>query len=196
MDKDISIKKLRNRVKKVQDEKRFEHTLGVEFTAAALAMRYGEDIKAARIAGILHDCAKCFTEEKLLSVCKKNGIEISEVEKRNPFLLHGRVGAFLAEDKYGIDDQDIINAISYHTTGRGNMSLLEKIIFIADYMEPGRKQAANLAEIRMLAFQNIDACLIKILEDTLKYLEKSGKEIDDMTRVTYEYYTRNDKKED
>lgn len=190
MDKDISIKKLRNKVKKVQDEKRFEHTLGVEFTAAALAMKYGEDIKAARVAGVLHDCAKCYTEEKLLSACKKNHLEISDVEKRNPFLLHGKVGAIFAREKYEIDDPDILNAISYHTTGREDMSLLEKIIFIADYIEPGRKQASNLQEIRELAFQNIDDCMIRILGDTLEYLKKSGKEIDDMTRVTYEYYVK------
>lgn len=190
MDKDISIKKLRNKVKKVQDEKRFEHTLGVEFTAAALAMKYGEDIKAARVAGVLHDCAKCYTEEKLLAACKKNHLEISDVEKRNPFLLHGKVGAIFAKEKYEIDDPNILNAISYHTTGREDMSLLEKIIFIADYIEPGRKQASNLQEIRELAFQNIDDCMIRILGDTLEYLKKSGKEIDDMTRVTYEYYVK------
>lgn len=196
MDKDISIKKLRNKVKKVQDEKRFEHTLGVEFTAAALAMKYGEDIKAARIAGVLHDCAKCFTGEKLLTVCKKNHLEVTEVEKRNPFLLHGKVGAFLAKEKYEIDDSDVLNAISYHTTGRENMSLLEKIIFIADYIEPGRKQASNLQEIRELAFHNIDDCMVRILADTLAYLKKSGKEIDDMTRITYEYYVNEAEKEE
>ena len=83
MKKAISLKKLRRAMEKVQDSKRFEHTLGVEYTAAALAMRYGCDIRDAQIAGLLHDCAKCLTDEKRLSICKKNKIPVTAVEKKN-----------------------------------------------------------------------------------------------------------------
>ena len=98
------------------------------------------------------------------------------------------MGAFYAKKLYGIDDEDILNAITYHTTGRPGMSMLEKIIFTADYIEPGRTRQANLDYIRYLAFTDIDRCVLKILSDTLDYLEEKHKSIDDMTVKTLEYY--------
>lgn len=187
------LKELRKAMREVQTSKRFEHTKGVEYTAAALAMRYGASVEDALAAGLLHDCAKCLTDKELFSVCEKHGIVISTVEKKNPSLLHSKVGAFLAQHKYGIQNQDIINAIRNHTTGRKGMSLLEKIVFVADYMEPGRNQAPNLTEIRRLAFEDLDKALVKILEDTLSYLENHDGEIDPQTRETWEYYINNEK---
>ncbi|MCI8529201.1 MAG: HD domain-containing protein [Lachnospiraceae bacterium] len=175
-------------MKKVQDAKRYEHTLGVAFTAAALAMRYDCDIQDAQTAGLLHDCAKCMSDEKRLAICKKRQIHMTEVEKKSPFLLHAKVGAYLAAEKYGIKNQDILNAIQNHTTGRPGMSSLEKIIFIADYIEPGRSQAPNLAKIRKLAFVNLDQALLAILEDTLSYLKTTGSSLDPMTERTWLYY--------
>lgn len=186
------LKKLRKAMKKEQDAKRFEHTLGVEYTAAALAMRYDCDMIHAQVAGLLHDCAKCLTDEKRLALCKKGEISMTEVEKRRPFLLHAKVGAYLAEEKYGIKNQDILNAIRNHTTGRPGMSLLEKIIFIADYIEPSRSQAPNLAKIRKLAFVDLDQALLVILEDTLSYLTATGGELDPMTEETWLYYYKNE----
>ena len=182
------LKKIRKAMEKCQDAKRFEHTLGVAYTAAALAMRYDGDIKNAQIAGLLHDCAKCLSDEKRLSICEKHNISMTEIERRNPFLLHAKVGSFLAMEEYKIKDSDIIHAILNHTTGRPGMSLLEKIIFIADYIEPGRKNAPNLAEIRKLAFEDLDSALLKILSDKLEYLKSTDGEIDPMTARTYEYY--------
>lgn len=182
------VKKMKKMLQKMQDEKRYEHTIGVAYIAVALAMRYDEDIKNAEIAGLLHDCAKCMSNKERLKICVKHNIHFSEIEERNPFLLHAKVGSFLAMDIFDVRDKDIINAILNHTTGRPGMSLLEKIIFIADYIEPGRKQAPNLQEIRKLAFIDIDKALIRILEDMLQYLECSGQEIDPMTQKTYDYY--------
>ncbi len=188
MDEIKTLKRLKKKIKKIQDSKRFEHTLGVEYTAAALAMRYGVPMWDAQIAGLLHDCAKCMSDEKRLSICEKNGIAVTEIERRNPFLLHSKVGAYLAREKYGVKNEDILNAILYHTTGRQGMSILEKIIFVADYIEPGRKQAPNLSEVRHLAFTDIDAATLRILEDTLCYLKSTGGEIDPMTETTCRYY--------
>lgn len=184
------LSKIRRSMEKTLDPKRYEHTLGVEFTAAALAMRYDASVQNAQLAGLLHDCAKCLSDEKRLAICERHNISINDVEKRNPYLLHAKVGSFLAMDEYGVTDSDVIHAILNHTTGRPGMSLLEKIIFIADYIEPGRKQAPNLQMIRKLAFINLDEALIKILEDTLTYLKESGGEIDPMTEKTYQYYRR------
>lgn len=188
MNKNKDLQKLKEKVAKVQDEKRFLHTIGVEYTAAALAMRYEINVSDAQIAGILHDCAKCLSNKKQLEICEENRIAISDTEKRNPFLLHGKVGAYLAQNKYGIEDENILNAIRFHTTGRKGMSDLEKIVFIADYIEPGRTKAKNLNEIRKLAFEDLDKAIVRILEDTLTYLKQSNGEIDEMSEMTLDYY--------
>ena len=186
--KAADIAKIRKAMEKTQDEKRYEHTLGVAFTATSLAMRYGASIENAELAGLLHDCAKCLEDEKKIAICEKHNISITEVERRNPFLLHAKAGSFLAMNKYKVHDSDVINAILNHTTGRPGMSLLEKIIFVADYIEPGRKKAPNLAEIRQMAFINLDGAVLKILNDTLDYLKNTPGEIDPMTQKTYDYY--------
>lgn len=186
--KESDISKIRKSMKKKLDEKRYEHTLGVAYTAAALAMRYGEDMNNALVAGLLHDCAKCMTNEKRLSICEKHNIPITKAEEKNPFLLHARVGSFLAMKKYGVTDKDVINAILNHTTGRPGMSLLEKIIWLADYIEPGRKHAPNLEQIRRVAFEDLDKALLMALEDTLDYLNSGKMEVDSMTQKTYDFY--------
>ncbi len=189
MDDAKVLRDLRKKMEKVQDGKRFEHTLGVEFTAAALAMRYGCSVTDAQTAGLLHDCAKCLSDEKRVKICERNGIPMSDVERRNPFLLHAKVGAYLAREKYGIRSQpEILDAISYHTTGRENMSLLDKIIFVADYIEPGRRHAPNLPEVRRLAFEDLDRAVLQILADTLEHLKETNGEIDPMTETVYHYY--------
>lgn len=186
--KTADIKKIRKKMEKTLDPKRFEHTLGVAYTAAALAMCYEVDINKAQTAGLLHDCAKCMSNEKKLLICEKHHIPVNDVEKKNPFLLHAKVGSYVAMKQFGIHDQDIINAILNHTTGRPGMSQLEKIIYIADYIEPGRKQAPNLTQVRRLAFQDLDKALLQILGDTLKYLNSIDSPIDPMTQKTYEFY--------
>lgn len=190
------LKKLTKEMEKVQDPKRFTHTIGVEYTAAALAMRYGADLEKAQLAGLLHDCAKCMGNDKLLSSCAKHNIPVTDVERRNPYLLHAKVGSYLARKEYKIEDPDILNAILYHTTGHPDMTLLEKIIFTADYIEPGRKQAPNLTEIRQLAFTDLDAAVKKILADTLEYLKSGEGEMDPMTEETYNFYRKNERSEE
>ncbi len=186
--KEPDIRKIRKAMEKALDPKRYEHTLGVAYTAAALAMRYGDDVNNAILAGMLHDCAKCLTNEKRLSICEKYNIAVNEAERKNPYLLHAKVGSFLAMKKYGVTDKDVINAILNHTTGRPGMSLLEKIIWIADYIEPGRKQAPNLPLIRKLAFEDLDQALLTALRDTLEYLHAGKMEVDNMTQRTYDFY--------
>lgn len=184
-------KKIRKQLEKDLDAKRFEHTLGVAYTASALAMRYQEDLEKAQLAGLLHDCAKCLSNEKKLAICEKHQIPINEIERKNPFLLHAKAGCHVAKKRYHIQDQDVLNAILNHTTGRPGMSPLEKIIYIADYIEPGRRQAPNLTFVRQLAFQDLDGALLTILQDTLEYLKNIDSPIDSMTQQTYDYYLKN-----
>lgn len=190
---DYQLEELQREIKSKLTENRFLHTLGVCHTSACLAMCYGTDVKKASIAGILHDCAKCTPEEKIKQECKTYHIEMSEIEERNPYLLHGKLGAYYAKENYNVKDEDILNAIIYHTTGHPNMTLLEKIVFIADYIEAGRKDIPNLNQIRAAAFKNIDKAVYMTLENTLNYLNaqlKLGKqvEIDPLTTKAYEYY--------
>ncbi len=178
-------------IRSVQKElkySRFIHTMGVAVTAASLAERFGEDMHRAETAGILHDCAKYMDVDKMESLCRKNGLELSEMEKGNAALLHSKAGSILAKTKYGIDDPEICSAVRYHTTGRPAMTTLEKIIFIADYIEPGREQAPHLDAIREAAFQDLDKALCMILKDTLGFLTQNSKRIDPMTQKTYDYY--------
>jgi predicted HD superfamily hydrolase involved in NAD metabolism len=179
---------LREQVRSEMDLSRYEHTLGVESTAAALAMCYGADVKKAQIAGLLHDCAKCIPNPEKIKMCEDAHLPITEWERANPGLLHAKLGSYLAEHKYGITDPDILNSITYHTTGRPGMSLLEIIIFLADYIEPGRSSAKNLKELRKGAFLNLEQTLLWVLEGTLNYLESIGINADPQTRYTYEYY--------
>ena len=171
--------------------KRFVHTLAVAGTASSLAMCYGMSVEKAELAGLLHDCAKCIDVRKMQKLCEKAGLEISPFEAGSGSLLHSKAGSVLAAEKYGCTDPDILNAIRYHTTGRPGMSLLEKIIFVADYIEPGRYTAKNLPEIRKTAFEDIDEALLKILYDTLVYLNSTGNTVDPMPQQTYDYYRQN-----
>ena len=179
---------IRRRLKKKMDEDRFEHTIGVAYTSVCLAMRYGEDLHKAELAGLLHDCAKCIPDDIKLDKCKRNNIPITKAQEQSPSLLHAKLGAFIAADHYRIKDQDILNAIENHTTGRPAMSLLEKIVYISDYIKPMRDKAPNLPKVRKIAFEDLDECMYEILKDTLKYLEENPKEIDSTTRDAYVYY--------
>ena len=183
-------RKIRKKLKDELSKSRYEHTLGVEFTSAAMAMKFGADIEKAQLAGLLHDCAKCIDDEEKLDECKKYGVDISDVERRNPFLIHSKLGAVYAKEKYGVDDEEILSAITYHTTGRPDMSLIEKIVFIADYIEPGRNKAKNLSEIRRVSFEDIDEAMYMILRDSLEYLETGEGEIDPATKEAYSYYEK------
>ena len=171
-------------------EKRFYHSLGVQSISFALAIQYGSDIEKANVAGLLHDCARCLPDDKMLLKCEKYNLSISEVERRNPYLLHGKLGAYYAENKYGISDADILSAITYHTTGKPDMTLLEKILFVADYIEPNRssKWIPDLNEVRKLSFQNINSAIYQILKNTLNYLNVKHQELDSITVEAYNYY--------
>lgn len=182
------LEEFRKRVKKHLDKDRYQHTLGVMYTAASMAMCHDVDVEEAMVAGLLHDCAKCLPTDEKYKLCQKYHLTISKAEKENPALLHAKLGAAIAAKKYEIEDRKILNAIMYHTTGRPNMTMLEKIIYIADYIEPGRNEAPNLRLKRRLAFEDMDACLYAILEDTLSYLNQCAGTIDPMTEETYHYY--------
>lgn len=179
---------IEKKLRKELDKDRFLHTIGVMYTAAALAMAYGCDQEKAMYAGLLHDCAKCIPNDKKLQLCVKHKIEVSPSEQESPFLLHAKLGAYFAREKYNISDPEILHAILVHTTGAPEMSLLDKIIYIADYMEPNRTKAKNLPIVRERAFQDLDGTILLILESTLEHLKKGKGVTDPMTEKAYEYF--------
>ena len=182
---------IRKTLKKELDHERYQHTMGVAWTAQCLAMRYGAALGKAYLAGLLHDCAKAIPRENRLGLCEEWDIPIKEVEERNTGLLHAKMGAYLARKKFGVKDREILSAIECHTVGKEDMTLLDKIIFTADYIEPGRDRADNLEEIRKTAFLDLDLAVLLILRGTLAYLETSGNnEIDPDTVTVYEYYRK------
>ena len=159
------------------------------YTAAALAMRYDIDLlEKAQVAGLLHDCAKCIPNDKKIRMCEKYNIPVSETEIAAPSLLHAKLGAVIAEKQYGITDSDILEAIRWHTTGKPEMNLLEEIIYIADYIEPARWKASDLAEVRAEAFSDLTRAVYVTMRDTITYLEGSPGQIDETTRLAYHYY--------
>jgi predicted HD superfamily hydrolase involved in NAD metabolism len=182
---------MKERLKKKLTPKRFEHSLGVEYVAGCLAMVYDIDVERALVAGLLHDCAKCIPAKEKIRKCEKNKLSVSDVERANPELLHAKLGAFYAHKKYDICDKEILSAIECHTTGKPAMTTLEKIIFVADYIEPNRRKLPEIEEIRHEAFSDIDICVEHILRSTLTYLkDQKAASTDDLSVATYDYYKK------
>ena len=179
---------IKKKLKKELDKERYEHTKGVMYTACCLAMANEYNIDKAMLAGLLHDCAKCIPNDEKIKICNDNNILINDAELSNPGLLHAKVGSYIAETKYNITDPDILHAIKVHTTGCPEMNILDKILYIADYIEPKRDIAPRLDYIRKIAFEDLDTCIAEILYDSLHYLSGQNKSIDPMTQNTYEYY--------
>ena len=184
----MNIKDIHKSLSKELDNKRYVHTVGVAYTAAAMAMKWGVDVNDAFIAGLLHDCAKGMSDKERLAYCKEKKISVTEVEKSNPGLLHAKVGAHLSKVKYGVEDDNILSAITYHTTGKCDMNLLEQIIFIADYIEPNRMPLPEIDEIRREAFDDIDVCTWHIYKNTLAHLYANTKALDPATEKAFEFY--------
>ena len=183
-------------LQEVLPTKRYLHTLGVAYLAAGIAMAYGKNPRKAMVAGLLHDCAKCLPDEEILAQCMTYGLPVAEIEQKQPFLLHGKLGAWYAEHKYGISDEKILDAIRFHTTGRPGMTFLEKNIYISDYIEIGRKQptAPPLEELRQMVFTDIDRAVYYAAKNTVDYIvattdaDDLDNKLDSMTLETMNYY--------
>ena len=177
---------LRQMVMPYLKENRIAHVTGVESQAVMLAMRWGADPDTAAIAGILHDITKAQSKEKQLKLCEKYGIILENAERENPALLHARTGAALARERFGISDE-IYSAIRWHTTGKPDMSTLEKIIYLADYTEPTR-DFEGVEELRELSFEDLDKAMALGLEMSIEDLTERGKPIFHDTMDAYNWY--------
>lgn len=161
-------------LKKILSEKRYTHSLGVADEAKKLAEKYGIDPDRAYLAGLVHDCAKEVPPEDMAGILKnKYGVSVDAMSRLTPKILHGVLGACEAQNKFGIYDPEVLDAVKYHTTGKGNMSMLAKIIYIADYIEPNR-DFDGVEELRRLAYADIDEAIIKGIDETIADLLVRG----------------------
>ena len=181
MNRDNEFKEiLKNRL----TEKRYTHSLNVADSAKKLARLYGYDEEIAYTAGLIHDCCKDTPAGLQLSYMLENGVELSEYERGVAKLYHSICGSVFVKKEFGIDNQDIINAVRYHTTGRKNMSLLEKIIFIADFISDERDY--NGVDImREKAVKSLDEAIVEGLSFTIKDLIDQGRIIHPDTLDAY-----------
>lgn len=156
---------------------RFKHTLGVAEIAEDLAVIYGIDVEKAVVAALLHDVAKEFSVDEKRQFCESYGLILDEYLERNIHLMHGNIGAYIAKQQYDIQDEDVLNAISNHTLGRNNMSDLEKIIYLADIIEPNRTFHSKLEELRQLSYTNLEEAMKVALYSNVVCLTAKNKEI-------------------
>ena len=170
--------------------KRYIHTMGVAEEAMKLAEIYGtaQDRKKAEVAGLLHDCAKNYPNDLKIRLCKEYHIPLDDVLKEQKDLIHPFLGAEIAKREYLVDDEDILNAIRYHTTGRKEMSLLEKIIFLADYIEPNRTTFDGLEEARRLSYLDLDMAMRYTLEHTISYVKQRKLKLHALSLEALEYF--------
>ena len=170
--KHLSLSQLRPVALSYLKHKRIPHVLGTEQEAIRLAERYGADVEKARRAALLHDCTKKLDMEEQLALCRRYGIQLDELEQKALKLLHSKTGAAIARDVFGVDD-DIYSAIWYHTTGHAGMTKLEKIIYLADYIEPSR-DFPGVDKLRKVCYEDLDRGLLMGLEMTIEEMTSMG----------------------
>lgn len=182
-----NFKKYESEIRERIGEKRFLHTIRVKDTSMELAKIHGVDVEKAKIAGFLHDCAKIRDKDCLIKTAKENKLLITREMQKAPQIIHSHLGALFASKFYGIEDEDILNAIAYHTTGRVNMSDLEKIIFLADYIEPMRN-FDGVEKARELSKKDLNAAMYFALNNTLRFLVERNSYIVPMTVLARNFY--------
>ena len=157
----------KNELEKILSPKRFNHSVNVSLMAEKLAKNYGVDSEKAKVAGLLHDICKEKPDEENIEISKKNGYFAYSDKINSIKILHGPAASFFLKEKYGITDNEILNAVKYHTTGRKNMTLFEKIIFVADHISEER-QWPDVKELQKLAFEDINKVVLKKLSTAIQ----------------------------
>ncbi len=152
---------------------RYAHVLRVARMAAALARAHGVDPRRARLAGLLHDLARLYSDERLLRECGERGMPIDAFERAHPVLLHARLGAELARERFGVDDAGVLSAIRTHTLAAGTMSPLDEVVYLADGLESGR-DFPERAGLAALARRDLHEAMRGTLASSLAYLQRRG----------------------
>ncbi len=165
---------MKDKLEKALSKKRYEHSIGVCDEAVKLAKKYGADVEKAYTAGLLHDCAKGFDTDTQIKLCREYGIMLDDITLSCTAVIHAPLGAVVANREYGIDDDEILEAIRNHTTGKEGMSLLDKIIYIADMIEPLRDYS-GVDVLRKAAYEDIDKACIMGLKHSIVFNANKNK---------------------
>lgn len=160
---------MQEKLKKNLPVKRYEHSLGVCETAQRIAMEYGADVEKAKVAGLLHDCARKIPTKDFVAKAEELGIPVDEIERNQPILLHAKLGVYYARKDFGITDPEILDAIRWHTTGAAHMSLLAKVIYLADLVEPHR-DFPTVEIMRQFVHEGLDIAMVAAYGNTMNYL--------------------------
>lgn len=180
----ISIEEAKRLAKRTLSEKRYLHTRNVQKLAVELAKRNGADEKKAALAALLHDIAKELPRDKMLQICAENAIIAEDIQKRPVPVWHGIAAAVLAQNAYGVQDVDILQAIACHSTGRAEMTALDKIIYLAD-MASEERTYPEAQILRAHALENLDKATIEGLGMSIAWLKADGKTVDPATLEAY-----------
>ena len=183
MSRDEMVKKLKESLK----PDRFIHTLGVEQTAGELAPRYGIDPAQARLAGLLHDCAKGRSPDKMRQLIRQGGIEVDDMEWQTVSLLHAPAGAAAARLEYGVTDEAVLSAIRWHTTGRPHMSPLEELIYLSDVIEPNRPGYPGLDRVREAVRRDLNEAMKLAVQDTVDYVKGNKRQLHSRSLALLDY---------
>lgn len=178
--------KMEARLKKELDAPRYAHTLGVAKQAREMARRFGEDEEKAELAALLHDCAKCMPLAQMIKAAKD--VPLDPVMRESKALMHAVAGSCVARDVYGVEDEDVLSAIRWHTTGHAGMTKLEKIIYLADMIEPGRRTYPGLEALRVLCKQDLDLAMHQALSMSVSHVREDGKPLHPDTLAALEDY--------
>ena len=170
----MTIQQMREKLKTLLSDHRYTHSLGVEETAIKMAEVFGVDKEKTQIAALLHDCAKQIPHKEQLSMCKEFNIPLDEIKEQQLGLLHAELGAYLAEHEFGVTDTEILDAIRYHTLGRKDMTDMEKILYLADIIEPNRQEFDGLSELRKVCFLDLDLALLRGLALSISHINRTG----------------------
>ncbi len=172
----MTSEEIKDILKKRLKESRYLHCLGVAETSEKLARIYGANPQKAYLAGLVHDCAKGYTDDELTKKVAAYGIELDECALGSPQLLHSFVGARELKELFGIDDEEIFDAVYYHTVGKENMPVLTAIVYIADAIEPLRDYP-GVDKIRELAFESLDKAIYMYTSEMTDYVVKKGQTV-------------------
>ncbi len=184
----MDCEKIKQQLATILKKERYQHCLSTAETAQQLAGHWHLDQQKAYLAGLLHDAARRFNDDELLDLALAQQLQVDPWTLDHPGMLHGPVGAALLESDWGITDEQIAEAIRYHTVPSANMGALAKIVFLADKIEPGRKPWPAQQAIRQLAYENLDQAIVICLEENCKYLAGASESIDPKTQEILEQY--------
>ncbi len=184
----MTVDQMKEKLSTMLTEHRFLHSIGVMETAERMAHTFGVDVEKAVLAGLLHDCAKQIDKQEQLKLCDALHVPLDDVKRENLSLVHAELGAKLAELDFGVHDSEVLGAIKYHTLGRKDMTDLEKILYLADIIEPNRKEFDGLSQLRALCNENLDEAILYGLELTIAHVERKGLILHTQTMEAESFY--------